>query len=85
MLALASDVKHIMQVMEEVELLEDLIEKEPLEKSIEVRNKIKKVMTAPETMEALNRLECAKGEPVWGLSIDERELITAARQKVNEC
>ena len=35
-------------------------------------------------MNCLNRLE-VDGEPVWGLSSDERDLVQYAREKVNEC
>lgn len=72
--------------MEEVAILEDLLEKEnDLNKSMETRAGIKKLMTAPEFMETLERLECAKGEPKWGLNQEERELIQEARNKVNDC
>lgn len=54
-----------MNIMEKVALLEELEEKEPAEKSIEIRSKIKILMTAPDVMESLNRLECAEGESVW--------------------
>ena len=51
---------------------------------IEVKAHIKKLMTHPDTMELLDRLQ-VQGKPVWGLSTDERELIMLAREKVNEC
>lgn len=77
--------------MDEVDTLESLLLRETEEtagevtgKSIEIRAGIKKLMTSPEFMECLNRLEI-QGEPVWGLSSDERDLITTARAKVNEC
>ena len=41
-------------------------------------------MTAPDFIKSLSELEF-KGEPTWGLSSDERELIIDARAKVNEC
>jgi hypothetical protein len=84
LLALASDVDHVVQVMMEVQQLEELLE-DDLNKSMEARGSIKKLMTAPDFMETLERLECVKGEPVWGLSQQERELIAAARDKVNAC
>lgn len=83
---MASDVQHVAQIMDEVTKLEDLLEKEDdLNKSMEARGAIKKLMTSPELMEPLERLECVKGEPKWGLNQDERELIQEARMKVNEC
>ena len=86
MLALAKDVDHIRSVMEELETLERLLEGESSvsNKSIEIKNSIKKLMTAPEVLESLNNLEI-NGEPVWGLSTSEREMIMMAREKVNEC
>jgi len=91
MLAMATDVQKIERIMEELESLEHILEREETEnpgqvsgKSIEIKNSIKKLMTSPEVTEALNRLTL-NGSPVWGLSTRERELIIAAREKVNEC
>jgi hypothetical protein len=89
MLALAHDVEKITRVMQEVETLESALRAEetgttPTAKTMELKNAIKKIMTAPDVLEALNNLEI-NGEPVWGLSTDERELIMLAREKVNEC
>ena len=53
-------------------------------KTLEISSKIKKIMTSVDVMETLKRLE-VEGEPVWGLSSEERELVHDARQKVNEC
>lgn len=90
MLALAADVQKITAVMGEVETLESLLESENKAskgevtgKSIEIKASIKKLVTSPEFMESLNRLEI-QGEPVWGLSSEERELIIDARAKVLE-
>ena len=59
MLALAQDVDHIRNVMEELETLERLLEGETSvsNKSIEIKNSIKKLMTAPDVLESLNNLE----------------------------
>jgi len=88
MLALAADVQKITQVMDELETLESLLRAEDpgsvTGKSMELKNAIKKLMTAPEVLESLNRLEI-QGSPVWGLSSEEREMIIAAREKVNAC
>mmetsp|Transcript_15943 Transcript_15943/g.26557 ORF Transcript_15943/g.26557 Transcript_15943/m.26557 type:complete len:162 (-) Transcript_15943:190-675(-) len=90
MLALAADVQKITAVMGEVETLESLLESETKAsngevtgKSIEIKANIKKLVTSPDFTESLNRLEI-QGEPVWGLSSDERELIIDARTKVLE-
>jgi hypothetical protein len=91
MLALAADVQRITSVMEELDTLQHLLDRETSEnegqvsgKSIELRGSIKKLMTNPEITECLNRLE-VQGEPVWGLSSNERDLIRSARETVNNC
>ena len=92
MLALAADVTNITNTMKEVENLEQLLleatedktNNEITGKTIEIKSKIKKACTNPEFMESLNRLEM-NGEPIWGLSGDERDMIVNARCKVNEC
>jgi len=91
MLALAADVQKVEQVMMEVDTLDGLLQRECDEnegkvngKIIEIKSKKKKILTSPEFMKTLSGLE-VKGEPTWGLSSGERELITMARQKVNEC
>jgi hypothetical protein len=83
---MAADVQTIAAVMNEVSTLESLLEKEDdnPSKAMEIRNAIKKLMTSTEVTSALNRLH-VQGEPVWGLSVSEREMITYAREKVNEC
>lgn len=86
MLALAQDVEHIRSVMLDLETLESLLRGEDgvSAKRIELKNSIKKLMTTPDFLECLNNLE-VQGEPVWGLSSEEREMIVMAREKVNEC
>jgi hypothetical protein len=96
MLALAADVTKMTSLMKEVETLEQLLqtENEKVEgcgdaipitgKTIEIKSRIKKLCTQPEIIECLNRLEL-NGEPVWGLSSVERDLIITVRSKVNEC
>lgn len=90
-LALAADVQKISQVMKEFERLENLLISEENDsngtvtgKSIELKSSIKKLMTSPDVLESLNRLEI-QGEPVWGLSTEERDLVILARETVNEC
>jgi hypothetical protein len=84
---MASDVQKIMTVIKEVEVLEGLLERETdpaAGRSIELKNNIKKLMTNSEVTKSLDRLE-VRGEPVWGLSSEERELVILAREKVNAC
>lgn len=95
LVALAADVEKVRSTMRELETLETLLESEnmisedddaapPTSRNIELRSKIKKLMTNPDFGQCLNNLELA-GEPIWGLSSDERELIVTAREKRNEC
>lgn len=91
MVALATDVENLTLVMEEIYNLEEALEEEKAKtdggvsgKTLEISSKIKKIMTSVDVMECLKRLE-VEGEPVWGLSSEERELVHNARQKVNEC
>jgi hypothetical protein len=49
-------------------------------RSIEVKSRLKKTISNPRVRELLNRLEI-KGEPVWGLSSKERDLVRAAKEK----
>ncbi|CAB9497793.1 expressed unknown protein [Seminavis robusta] len=91
MLAMAADVQSITHTMQELETLEQFLQREETEnpgqvsgRSIELKNSIKKLMTNPEVLDTLNRLEL-NGSPVWGLSMAERQLVELARDKVNEC
>jgi len=90
MLALQSDVEHIKTVMEEVELLSELLEKDREEhgdqvtnRSIEIRGSIKHLVTNNHFSDCLNRLE-KDGKPIWGLSSEEHDLIMLAREKINQ-
>lgn len=90
LLALAADVEKITQVMVEVDRLEEALLDAAEDanavvapRSMETKNAIKKLMTAPDFIEALNRLE-VQGQPKWGLSTKERELIVEARERINE-
>lgn len=90
MMALAADVENLTLVMQEIYKLQEALEEEKegnssvTGKSLEISSKIKKIMTSSDVMECLKRLE-VEGEPVWGLSSEERNLVHEARQKVNEC
>ena len=84
---MAADVQKIAAVMKELETLEGLLQRETdptTGRSIEIKAGIKKLMTKPEVIQALDRLE-TQGGPVWGLSSVERNMIVEAREKVNEC
>lgn len=52
-------------------------------KTIEIKSAIKKTISNPKVQALLNRLEI-KGEPVWGLSSKERDLVRAAKVKYTE-
>ena len=88
---MAEDVKHITMVMEDLEKLEHQLQKEQEEndnkdtnRSVELRDSIKHLITNQELIECLHRLEY-HGKPVWGLSSDEHDLIFLAREKMNQC
>ncbi|KAL3911436.1 MAG: hypothetical protein SGILL_007282 [Bacillariaceae sp.] len=86
-LAMAADVQKIGAVMKELDTLEGLLQRESdptTGRSIELKSSIKKLMTNPEVLSALDRLEL-QGAPVWGLSSEERDMIMDARAKVKEC
>ena len=96
MLAMAHDVQTVRLVMQELDLLESLLRNEEESKSspsssdavspksMEIKNSMKKLMTSTDFLESLNNLE-VQGEPAWGLSCEEREMIVLAREKVNAC
>jgi len=52
--------------------------------AIEIKSALKKTLGSPAMTELLNRLEI-NSEPVWGLTVKEREMVRAARRKVNTC
>jgi len=91
MIALASDVDHVKMIMEELQLLEHLLQKDKEEnnnevtnRSVELRGSIKHLVANKEFLDCLNRLEY-QGKPIWGLSSDEHDLILLARDKINQC
>eukprot|EP00612_Vaucheria_litorea_P000386 CAMPEP_0171454334 /NCGR_PEP_ID=MMETSP0945-20130129/1661_1 /TAXON_ID=109269 /ORGANISM="Vaucheria litorea, Strain CCMP2940" /LENGTH=125 /DNA_ID=CAMNT_0011979335 /DNA_START=91 /DNA_END=468 /DNA_ORIENTATION=+ len=51
-------------------------------KTIELKSSLKKTIASPALVELLNRLEI-NSEPVWGLYMEEREMVRNARRKVN--
>ena len=82
-LAQQADINALAQIMTEVDKLEaDLLayKGEVNSKTIELKARIKKTIQNPNVRAMLNRLEI-KGEPVWGLSSKERDLVRAAKKK----
>jgi len=80
------DIKELNGIMADVSKLEVANDgKDPLSESvIENKQTIKRLMTAPQTVEVIDRLELG-GQPVWGLSQSERELVRDARAKYDTC
>ena len=82
-IARQSDINELILLMNEVDSLEQELRGiggAVSTRSIEIKARIKKTISNPKIREMLNRLEI-KGEPVWGLSSKERDLVRAARQK----
>lgn len=52
------------------------------EDAIDAQRKLKKMLAHRQFMDCLERLEY-KAEPVWGLSVDERKMVSEARATVN--
>jgi hypothetical protein len=90
LLAVASDVEYISNVMDKVLELEGLLQdeqkqnKEVSNRSIELKSKMQQLVGTPEFLQCLDRLEI-QGAPIWGLTTQEHELLKAAREKVNNC
>ncbi len=91
MLELATDVEYIKTIMEEIETLEHLLQKDQEEhdnkvtnRSVELRGLMKHLVTNKEFCDCLDRLE-HEVKPMWGLSSDEHDLISLARDKINQC
>ena len=89
-LVLASDVEHVKFVLDEVELLEDLLEKEKMRndgkatnKSVALRGSIHHLVTQQNFLESLKRLESEKERSLLGLSSEEHDLLVLARKMVN--
>lgn len=82
-LAQQVDVQTLSSIMAEVELLENELlpfGNNVTSRTIEIKARIKKTISTPKVRDLLNRLEI-KGEPVWGLSRAERELVKKVKQK----
>lgn len=86
-LAHVEDIAKMRSIMAEVHEMEsqlNAVADKDIAVKIQVKGNIKKKMTSREMFELLGKLEM-KGEPVWGLSQTERELVKEARRKVNSC
>ena len=82
-IARQADISGLAQIMQEIEAMEQELRtlgNVVNSRTIEIKTKIKKSISNPKVREMLNRLEI-KGEPVWGLSSKERDLVRAAKQK----
>ena len=89
-LTLASDVEHVKFVLDEVQMLEDLLEKESMShdgkatnNSVALRGSINHLVTEHRFLESLKRLESEKEWSLLGLSSEEHDLLILARNMVN--
>ena len=81
----AADIKSLRVLMEEVDELQvELRAATELPKQISIKSAIKKKASGREMTELLKRLEL-KGQPVWGMSVSERDLVKEARRLFNSC
>lgn len=81
----AADIKSLRILMEEVDELQvELRAATELPKQISIKSAIKKKASGREMTELLKRLEL-KGQPVWGMSVSERDLVKEARRLFNSC
>ena len=77
------DIADLAKIVYDVEILESELKtlgNVVSSRTIEVKARIKKLISNPHVREILNRLEI-KGQPVWGLSSKERDLVRLAKEK----
>ncbi|GMH58638.1 hypothetical protein TL16_g08984 [Triparma laevis f. inornata] len=83
----AADIKSLHTVITEIDTLESKLlsypENEVSNEIIGLRSQMKKLVTRPDIMTILDKLEY-DGEPVWGLNERERDVVKTLRAKVNE-
>lgn len=82
-LAQQADIQELSRIMKEVEHLDnEIISLGTVvnARSIEVKARRKKLICNPNVAALLDRLEM-KGQPVWGLSSAERDMVREARSK----
>ena len=83
LLASQKDIQELAQILAAVDSLETellAIGSGVNSKRIEIKAKIKKQISNPQVRGILDRLE-VKGQPVWGLSSKERDLVRLAKEK----
>lgn len=83
LMASQKDIQELAQILSGIDSLENELRtlgSTVNSKSIEIKAKIKKQISNPHVRAILDRLE-VKGQPVWGLSSKERDLVRLARQK----
>ena len=81
-IAKAVDIEKLSSIMEEVEFIQNELHEQGdtlSSKTLELKSKLKKTICTPAVNEILKRLE-VKGEPVWGLSVKERDLVRHAKE-----
>jgi len=82
-IARESDIRELSLIMAEVDTLEsELVSLGNVVtgRTIEIKSRIKKTISNPKVREMLTRLEI-KGEPVWGLSSRERDMVRLAKKR----
>ena len=83
-MALAGDVEKIQNTLEDLAKLEQvLMDTKETSAVMELKASRTKLLTHPDLLDSLKRLE-VEGEPTWGLSTSEREMILTLREKMNE-
>jgi|MDTB01.1.fsa_nt_gb hypothetical protein len=81
--ARAADVAEVAALMEEINDLEEKLVgmgSDVSTESIAIKNEINRKVRNPSVKSLLERLEI-KGEPVWGLSVSEREIVKDLKAK----
>lgn len=82
-----ADIQRLESLMEEVNKIEDKIangDGSLTPAVIENKQAMKKLLTSPSTTELLDRLEMG-GQPIWGLSQQERIMVKEARERSLNC
>jgi len=78
-----ADINALTSIMSEVDTLESelySLGNVVTSRTIEIKARIKKTISNPRVRELLTRLEI-KGEPVWGLSTQERNLVKKSKER----
>jgi hypothetical protein len=87
-LAWQADVEKLSRIMDKVGSLEDELRSfgpgVNTSATMEIKTRIKKMALNPMVFEILGRLEM-KGEPLFGLSCKERDLVREAKLKFKRC